>query len=222
MRADKRLRGVALLDRHRRLHHDRAGVELRGHEVHRRARDLDAVRPRLVLGVESGEGRQQRRMHVQDRVGEGLDEGRRRSAACSRRGRPARRRVRAARRRWRDRTPRASRGPWPRRRRWECRRRRRARAPALRSGSRRRRRWWRRAARRRSPRRSPACCCRDPRSGCRDGAGQPRLSRCSGPCDRRRRCGRQWTRRSRRPRAARTAGDRRRRARRPPADPCPC
>ena len=50
-----------------RLHDDRAGIELAGDEVHGRAGDLHAVRERLVLRIDAGERRQQRRMDVEDR-----------------------------------------------------------------------------------------------------------------------------------------------------------
>ena len=59
---------------HRRLHHDRAASSSRGHEVHGRAGDLHAVLERLALRVDAGERRQQRRVDVEDRVRERVEE----------------------------------------------------------------------------------------------------------------------------------------------------
>ena len=70
----KRLGGVALFDRHAVLHDDRAGVELRRHEMDRDTRDVDAVFERLALRIDAGECRQQRRMNVQDRLRKRLAE----------------------------------------------------------------------------------------------------------------------------------------------------
>ena len=56
------------------LRDDRPGIEFRRHQVHRRAGDLHAVRPRLVLGVHAREGGQQRRMDVEHRPRRPLEE----------------------------------------------------------------------------------------------------------------------------------------------------
>ncbi len=73
----ERLGRVVVEDGHRALQHDRPGVAPRVHQVHRAPRDLDAVRPRLPLGVEAGEARQQRRVDVDDALREARDERRR-------------------------------------------------------------------------------------------------------------------------------------------------
>ena len=86
MRADERLGGVARLDRDGRLHDDWAGVELRRHEVHGHAGDVDAVLERLPLRVDARKRRQQRRVNVEDRAAET----RRRTSGPSSRMNPAR------------------------------------------------------------------------------------------------------------------------------------
>ena len=75
----QRLDGVVVQHRHRRLQHDRPGVEIRVHQMHRRAGDAHAVLERLALRVEAGKRRQQRRMDVEDAIGKGVEQ---------RRGRP--------------------------------------------------------------------------------------------------------------------------------------
>ena len=74
IRADSVSTRVVVPHRDRRLQHDRPAVELAGHEVHGRAADLHAVLERLPLRVDAGERRQQRRMDVQDRVRERLEQ----------------------------------------------------------------------------------------------------------------------------------------------------
>ena len=226
MRADRLSARIAVLDRHGRLQDDRPGIELGRHEVHGGARHLDAMRPRLKLGVEPRKGRQQRRVHVQDRIRERLDEGRRDQPHVAGQTHQLDAVGAQHRRRWRDRRPRARRDPSATRPRSGCRLPARARgrgAGAARDddgdgriepagGDRRRR--------------SPACCCRGPRSGRRDdaarGHGWSRLVAVTDGRDRRPRCGRRRGRRSRRRRAAPRADGRRRRARRRRAGPCPC
>ena len=56
------------------LEEDDAVVELLVDEVDGASNDVDAVVEGLLLGVEAREGRQQRRMDVQNAVGEGLNE----------------------------------------------------------------------------------------------------------------------------------------------------
>ena len=74
MRAAQRLGRVVVAHRHRGLQHDRTGVELAGHEMDGRAGDLHAVLERLALRVDAGERRQQRRVDVEDRVREGVEQ----------------------------------------------------------------------------------------------------------------------------------------------------
>ena len=70
----KRLHRVVIQHRHRRLHDDRAGVQVLIHEMHRAAGDLDAVFERLMLRIQAGKRRQQRRMNVQNAVRKLADE----------------------------------------------------------------------------------------------------------------------------------------------------
>ena len=70
MRAARVVFGIAVEHRHGALDDDRAGVELRGHEMHGDAAHLHAVRERLLLGVKPGKRRQERRMDVDDGVWE--------------------------------------------------------------------------------------------------------------------------------------------------------
>ena len=74
MRADKRLWRVVVAHRHRGLQHDRTAVELRGDQVHGGAGDPDAVLECLPLGIDAGERRQERRVHVEDAVGKRLEQ----------------------------------------------------------------------------------------------------------------------------------------------------
>ena len=60
----QRLDVVVVLDRHRRLGHDRAGVDAGVDDEQRRAGDLDAVRQRVGGPVHAREGRRQRRVGV--------------------------------------------------------------------------------------------------------------------------------------------------------------
>ena len=69
----QRLRRVLVVDGHRGLPDDRAGVEIGRDNVNSRATDLDAMRPRLALSFEAWERREQRRMHIQDGVRECFD-----------------------------------------------------------------------------------------------------------------------------------------------------
>ena len=71
---------VARLKRHRALQYDRPVVQVLIDEVHGAAADLHAVVEGLPLRVHAGEGRQQRRMDVEDPRGELLDEPRRQQA----------------------------------------------------------------------------------------------------------------------------------------------
>ena len=64
----QRLGGVTRLDRDRRLHDDRAGIELGRHEMDGDAGDVDAVFERLPLRVDARKRRQQRGVNVEDRV----------------------------------------------------------------------------------------------------------------------------------------------------------
>ena len=57
-----------------RLHDDRTRIELAGDEVHGRAGDLHAVLERLLLGIDAGERRQQRRMDVEHGVRKGVEQ----------------------------------------------------------------------------------------------------------------------------------------------------
>ena len=51
--------------RHRGLRHDRSVIEVGGHEMDRRAMQLDAGHQRLAMGREAGKTRQQRRMNIE-------------------------------------------------------------------------------------------------------------------------------------------------------------
>ena len=62
--------GVVVLDRHRRLGDDRAGVDARVDDEQRAAGDLDAVRQRVGRPVHAGERRRQRRVGVDDPAAE--------------------------------------------------------------------------------------------------------------------------------------------------------
>ena len=62
------------------LQDDDAVIQMLVDEVHRAAGDLHAVVEGLGLRLEAGEGGQQRRMNVEDAVGEGVDEFRREQA----------------------------------------------------------------------------------------------------------------------------------------------
>ena len=75
---------------------DPAGVDALVDVVDGHAEDLDAVGERLLDGAQAREGRQQRRVDVDDALGEAREEGGRDAAACSRRARRARRRTRRA------------------------------------------------------------------------------------------------------------------------------
>src|SRR4051794_12321588 len=59
------------------LEDDRPGVHALVHEVDGHAEHLHAVGERLLDGADAGEGRQQRRVDVDDALGEGAEEGRR-------------------------------------------------------------------------------------------------------------------------------------------------
>ena len=56
-----------------RLEHDRPGIQIGVDEVDGGARHTDAVFERLALRVESGKGRQQRRMDVEDSIRKGVE-----------------------------------------------------------------------------------------------------------------------------------------------------
>ena len=66
----QRLGRVVSADGHGRLEHDGTGVELARYQVHRRSRDSYAVVECLTLRFDARERRQERRMDVQNRVGE--------------------------------------------------------------------------------------------------------------------------------------------------------
>ena len=78
------------------LPEDGAGVDALVDEVHGHPRLGDARRERLLDGVGAGEGRQQRRVHVDDSIGEAVEERRPSGGACSPRRRRARPRARRA------------------------------------------------------------------------------------------------------------------------------
>src|ERR1700733_1618954 len=65
---------VCLVNGHRALQDDDAMVELLVDEVYGAAGDFDSVLEGLMLRVEAGECRQQRRMNVQNALRECLDE----------------------------------------------------------------------------------------------------------------------------------------------------
>jgi hypothetical protein len=70
----ERLFGIARLDGHDSLGHDRAGIERFVHEMHGATAELHAIFERLALCLEAREGRQQRGMNVQDAAAKGGDE----------------------------------------------------------------------------------------------------------------------------------------------------
>lgn len=74
---------VGVEDRDGALGDDDAVVELLVDEVDGAAGDLDAVVEGLLLGIEAGEGREQRGMDVEDALREGLDEAGREQAHVS-------------------------------------------------------------------------------------------------------------------------------------------
>ena len=78
------------------LQDHRALVELLGDEVRRAAGHAHALLARLLVGVGARVVRQQRRVDVDDAVGELVDELGRQDAACSARGRRDRRETRAS------------------------------------------------------------------------------------------------------------------------------
>src|SRR5687767_15452238 len=61
-------RGVVGTHPHGRLGDDRPVIEVRGHEVHGAAVNLDARGKRARMRVETGKGRKKRRMNVEDSV----------------------------------------------------------------------------------------------------------------------------------------------------------
>jgi len=69
-----RLRADVVAHGHRALQHDRTAVEVRGHEVHGCAGDLDPVLKRLTLGVDARKRGQERRVHVEDAIGKCLEQ----------------------------------------------------------------------------------------------------------------------------------------------------
>jgi len=73
-RSERRL-VVAVEHRHRSLHDDRAAVDALVDEVHRAARHLRAVRERLLLRMEAGEGRQQAGVDVEHALRVAAQEG---------------------------------------------------------------------------------------------------------------------------------------------------
>ena len=70
----QRVLGVVVEHRHGALHDDGARVEFLGDQVHGHAAHLAPCVERLALGVEAGKRRQQRRVDVQDRVGERVEQ----------------------------------------------------------------------------------------------------------------------------------------------------
>ena len=74
MRADNVAIVSLVEDWHARLHDDRAGIELAGDEVHGRPGDLHAMPERLLLRIDAGERRQQRRMDVEHGVGKRVEQ----------------------------------------------------------------------------------------------------------------------------------------------------
>ena len=83
----ERVSGIGIEDRDGSLQDDRAAVQLLIHEVDRAAGNLDAMRPRLILGIETRKGGQQRRMDVENAIRRILERNTRSTGACSRRGR---------------------------------------------------------------------------------------------------------------------------------------
>ena len=73
---EKRCLVVVRQDRHRLLGHDRAAVQRRVHQVHGHAGHRHAGGQGVARPVEPGEGRQQRRVHVEDPAAEGRQHGR--------------------------------------------------------------------------------------------------------------------------------------------------
>ena len=70
----QRVGRISVEHRHRPLNDDRSAIELRRHQVHGHAADLDAVLERLALRVDARKRRQQRRVDVQDGVRKRLEE----------------------------------------------------------------------------------------------------------------------------------------------------
>ncbi|MBA7654549.1 hypothetical protein ES703_62429 [subsurface metagenome] len=56
---------IVVAHRHGTLHHDRTGISLRDHEMHRRTGNLHAGLQRLAVRIEPGKRRQQRGMDVE-------------------------------------------------------------------------------------------------------------------------------------------------------------
>ena len=72
----QRLDGVVIEYQHGRLLDDRSPIELAGHEMNGNAGDAYAVFDRLPLRFETREGRQERRMDVQNPLRKRVEEGR--------------------------------------------------------------------------------------------------------------------------------------------------
>jgi len=70
----KRVLGVVVCDGNDGLEDDGASVEIFVDEMDGAAGEFDAIFESLALGLEAGEGREQRRVNVEDAVGEGGDE----------------------------------------------------------------------------------------------------------------------------------------------------
>src|SRR5262245_35262922 len=68
------LHRVAVEHRHGGLKHDWAAIELRRNQMYRGATHTHAVRQRLPLSIQPGEGRQERRVNVEDAVRESLEQ----------------------------------------------------------------------------------------------------------------------------------------------------
>jgi hypothetical protein len=71
----QRLDGVVVENRYGRLQHDRTSVQLWGGQVHGRAGDPHAVIKRLLLRVQAGKRRQERRVDVQNAIGNASSSG---------------------------------------------------------------------------------------------------------------------------------------------------
>ena len=70
----QRVFGVVVLDGDDRLEHDGTGVEIFVDEMDGAAGEFDAVFERLALRFEAGEGGEERRVNVEDAIGEARDE----------------------------------------------------------------------------------------------------------------------------------------------------
>ena len=84
IRSAERFRRVVILDRDARLQHDRPGIEILVHEMHRASRKFRAMLDRLPLRLQARKRGQQRRMNIQDPIRKRRNEMRRKQphVAC--------------------------------------------------------------------------------------------------------------------------------------------